>query len=113
MRLRYCLSATVAMVCVSLAPMGSTRADMTIYGSAGVATAAVIERSYVDMTPRVSVGPSTAGRTDTDSDGASADVGNPALLPGLLLFAATSLAYLWHWRSKPRTGEKSAAGTLA
>jgi hypothetical protein len=111
MRLRYCLSATLAMICVSLAPMGSTRADITTYGIAGIATAAVIERSYADITPRVSVGPSTVGRSATDSERAAAGVGNPALLPGLLLFAATSFAYLWHWRSKPRTGEN--AGTLA
>jgi hypothetical protein len=113
MQLRYYLSATVAMVCVSFVSVGSTRADMTTYGSAGIATAAVIERSYVDITPRVSVGPGTVGPSATDSDRAAAGVGNPALLPGLLLFAATSFAYLWHWRSMPRTGQKSSAGTLA
>jgi hypothetical protein len=106
--LRYFLFVTVAVVCMGLVPASPLRADTTLYGSAGIVTAAILERSYVEMTP--SVAPSLGGRGATDIDRASAGVANPAPLPGLFLFAATSVAYFWHWRSKRR--ERS-PGTLA
>jgi hypothetical protein len=99
--LRYSLFAMTAMACLGFAPASSVRADTTIYGSAGIVTAAILERSYVEMTPRGA--PSMGGRSAADLDRSTAGVAaNPAPLPGLLLFAATGLAYLWHWRSKRR-----------
>lgn len=106
--LRYFLFATVAMACLGLTPASPARADTTVYGSTGIVTAAILERSYVDMTS--SVAPSLGSRGAPDTDRTSAGVANPAPLPGLLLFAATGLAYFWHWRSKHR--ERS-PGSLA
>jgi len=98
--LRYLLLAAMTMVCVGLAPTSPVRAETTMYGSTGVVTAAILKRSYIDMTS--SVAPSFRGRGASDVDRSSLGVANPAPLPGLLLFAATGLAYLWHWRSKRR-----------
>ena len=103
--LRYFPFVTLAIVCMGLMPAGAPRADTIIYGSPGVVTAAILDRSYADMTSGVV---RYMGRSATDSN--SAGVGNPAPLPGLLLFAATGLAYLWQWKSKrgPSSGGTSA-----
>jgi hypothetical protein len=97
--LRYFLLVTAAIVCMGSMPAGAARADTIMYGSAGAVTVAILERSYADMTPGVV---RSMGRSAAESDRAPAGVGTPAPLPGLLLFAATGLAYLWQWTSKRR-----------
>ena len=70
-----------------------------MYGRPAIVGAAILERSYSDMTPSVA---RYLGANANDSGRPSAGVGNPAPLPGLLLFAATGFAYLWQWKSKRR-----------